>query len=178
MTTWPAASIPVFLDGYKPVQADFTSWIQNTLGFLTDGVVFRARQTTAQALAAGANTVEYQAIDEDPYGGWSASGTAEQPAYSWLAPYTGLYQVTVTTGYAASANWAQTGVLITGSLAVATQQGSPGISGPTAGAGGMVTVPMTGGADYVQVNVNLATAEDTVITAGSEPSVEIALISQ
>jgi len=177
VTTWPAASIPVFPAGYKPVQSDFTAWIQNTLGFLTDGVVFRARQTSSQALSGASNIMQYQAIDEDPYSGWSATATADQAAHSWLAPYTGLYQVTVTTGYAASANWAETGVLLTGVLTVAAQQGSPGISGPTAGAGGMVTVPMTGGADYVQVSMSIATAESTVITAGSEPSVEIALVS-
>lgn len=178
MSTWPAASIPVFPAGYKPQLADFTSWIQDTLGFCTDGVVLRARQTTTQALAAGQTTMEYQAIDEDPYTGWSAVTTSEQPAYSWLAPYTGLYQVTITTGFAASANWAIPGVLITGTLIDAAACATTGLTGLTCGAGGMVTVPMTGGADYLQMVMNLETAEDTVITAGSEPSVEIALLSQ
>jgi len=178
VTTWPAASIPVFPAGYKPVQSDFASWIQDTLGFLTGGVVFRARQTTAQALSGGANIMQYQAIDEDPYSGWSAVATGSQPAYSWLAPYTGLYQITVTTAFAASNNWTDAGALLTGTLITLSECATTNLSGVPAGAGGMVTVPMTGGADYLQVNVAVANADDTVITAGSEPSVEIALVSQ
>jgi hypothetical protein len=182
MTTWPAASIPVFRAGYAPVQADFTSWIQDTLGFLTDGVVFRARQTTAQALSGATNYMQYQAIDEDPYSGWSAAETPGQPAYSWIAPVTGLYEITVTTGFAPSSNWAQIGVFLNTTLIVAGIAGSAGIGGLDAGIGGTVTVPMTAaglyGGDYVQVNMHIQTAEDTVITAGSEPSVEITLISQ
>lgn len=177
MTTWPAASIPVFPAGYAPQQSDFTTWIQDTLGFLTDGVVFRGRQTSTQSLTSGVNTVlALQAIDEDPYSGWHPIGSGDVPQYAWLAPYTGLYRISVTCGFAAADNWCMPGFVITGTQVIIGELGS-NIDLPGGGSASAM-IPMTGGSDWVQATMFTAVTQNTVITAGSEPSVEITLVSQ
>ena len=176
MATFPPATVPVIPDGYSPLTADFNAWAQANLSFLAAGVLLRARQTTVQALAAGSQVLSFQAIDEDPYAGWSATATGSQPAMSWLAPVTGLYQVTITPGVASSANWVMAQAVITGVTVTLGEDATNGTGG--SGAGGMGTFAMVAGLDYLQGAVSVATAVNTVTGAGLQPSLEIALLSQ
>jgi hypothetical protein len=181
MTTWPAATVPVFPAGYAPDDTDFDTWIQSNFSFLTEGVVFRARRVAAQALAGppGGNTlIEFDTIDEDPYSGWSATATSVQPAWSWLAPVTGLYQVTFTFAVTAAVNNTEAEVWVSGNR-VRVSTAVCGTTGGGAGTGGMATVPMAAGQDYVQATADLSTTGESTLTgAGSQPSIEIALASQ
>ncbi len=177
MTTWPPATIPVFPDGYGPYPTDFNSWIQSNLSSLTSSVVFRGRQTAVQALAAGAVTaLNLQAIDEDPYGGWSAAGAGSQAAMSWLAPVTGLYQVTVVCMMASSSNWTLACSIVTGTFFFLREGGSSNVGGT--GIGGSGSFSLVAGLDYVQAGVDALVAVNTVVGAGFQSSMEIALLSQ
>ena len=81
---------------------------------------------------------------------------------------------------AAAANWCMPGFIITGTQVIMNELGSnidlPG--GGSASAMIPVTEGNAGGGDWLQATMFTAVTENTVITAGSEPSVEITLISQ
>ncbi|MGH3120144.1 MAG: hypothetical protein ACRDND_03790 [Streptosporangiaceae bacterium] len=174
----PPPVIPIFPAGYDPVTADFTGWVQDTFAFLTESVVFRGHQATSQSLASGANVLTYDTIDEDPYGGWSASVTGSQAAHSWLAPWTGTYEITVFCSNTAAAIWNTAGVQITGTLYEVTSDnlmpaGKPG------GAVGTFTVQLTGGVDYVQgISYTSATASTDVAVLGLQSTMEITYVSE
>ena len=72
------------------------------------------------------------------------------------------------------------GFIITGTQVIMNELGSnidlPG--GGSASAMIPVTEGNAGGGDWLQATMFTAVTENTVITAGSEPSVEITLISQ
>jgi hypothetical protein len=171
----PAAPVlPVFPAGWSPSQQDFTTWIRRSFRALTGRVVFRAQQTGSQSLTGGVFTpVAFGGVLEDPYGGWSATATAAQAAYSWLAPWTGYYQVTFGWSSAAGAGWADTAVAVTGGTPqVVSGAGAPASLG--GGGSGQVIVPMIGGADYLQFLAQPAsTVTNDTSTAGRYPWVEI-----
>jgi len=175
----PPTAVPVFVAGYEPVPSDFDGWVQTPFTFLTAGTVYRGVQEVpgGQALAAGSNVLSYDTVPEDPYGGWSAVATSSQPANSWLVPYTGTYEITVTAS-SSSAGWIGAGVQVSGGTAetgqnVPTPSGSPsGVSSAT------VTVQLTGGVDYIQGVLNCSASGSTdTATAGLQPSMEITYVS-
>lgn len=64
--------VPDFRAGVYEHGVDLNTSLRDALGFLTARCVFKARQTTTQSIASGTWTaITFQAIDEDPYGGWS-----------------------------------------------------------------------------------------------------------
>ena len=151
--------------------------IQAPLTFLTDSIVFRGHQTSSQNFTSGAYLVlNFDATDEDPYGGWSATSTGSQAAHSWLAPYTGWYQVTFTFSWTPStATYGRTAVLIDG-LTQYQLGGGDAYSGVT----GSYDVPLVGTVDYIQMQgvVEHTGLSTLVSTAGFQPSCEITFISQ
>lgn len=184
MTTWPQATVPTFAAGYAPQQADFTTWVRNNLAFQASKVMFRAQQqvpggqslsnSTFSLLNFGATAGD---ILEDPYGGWSTTATVNQPAYSWLAPYTGLYEVTLTVVTLSAAAWLGAAVELTGGAAQSVSNDSVP-SGNSGGCSGSLLVAMTGGYDYLQLGAAVSTTLTTDTTsAGRYPSAEIAYVS-
>jgi hypothetical protein len=176
--------VPVFPAGYFPETADFTGWVQNPFSFLAGGVVFRGQQEVSggQALSGSSYTIiAYDTIPEDPYGGWSATVTASQPANSWLAPWTGSYEVTVYTSTASAAIWVASGALLSGGAVTGVLQGEAVLapSGTFGGSCATFTVQLTGGADYIQGAAIVSAASSTVTSSpGRYPSMEITYVSE
>jgi len=178
MTAAPVA-VPSFLAGYAPAPSDFDSWIQTPFAFATGKVVFRGQQTnTGQSLSSGTYTViQLNSILEDPYGGYSSVATSAQPAWSWLAPYDGWYEVTVTVSILNVAAHLEPALLLSGT----TQYEAGAASTPASPSAGIVCapirVPMIGGLDYVQPQAWISAAATTEVGAGLNPVMEIAWIS-
>lgn len=173
MTTWPAASVPLFPAGYGPFPADLTAWITDNFGFLAQGPLFRAVQTTGggQALTSGFNVVAYNSVLEDPYSGWNAT------THAWTAPVTGLYEVTICGCVNGASIWVGGAVQVSGGNAI---QGSSDLSAAAVTGGGLasVLVPLTGGSDFVQGGFAVSAAATTdTSSAGRQPSMEISLVS-
>ena len=170
MTLYSPPSIPVFPAGFSPQAPDMDNWIQDSFGFLTAQVVFRAEQHTTQTLN-GFTPISYDTILEDPWSGWNAS------SFVWLAPFSGWYEVTL--GH---------------SIATATviTEAVPEISGITyemsevtctssteGGTSSSLLASMVGGIDYVQgVAWTSASVSIDVSAPGRYPWLECTFISQ
>ena len=177
------AAPPVIPAGYAPFQFDMTNYIANTLGWVSSLPLFRGQQQAAQSLSSS-SSLNFLAIGgtagdviEDPYGSWSHAGTSAQPANSYLAPYTGWYEVTITVLTAAQAMFLSAGVQVSGGTVqyLGNAQTPAGIAG---GCSGSVIVPCTGGADVIQagaiVSVNATTDASS---PGQLPTLSIAYVS-
>lgn len=177
MTLLPPPMVPVFPAGFGPAPSDMDSLIQDTLGFQTTGIVFRAHQTIGQSLTNGSYVnLKFDTVDEDPYGGWSSTSTGSQAANSWLAPYTGWFQVTFTWNYTpATSGYSESAVEIDGILTYDLGQ-----TATFSGGQGSYIVPLTGTVDYIQMQakINQNGLTTNVSTAGFQPSCEITFISQ
>ena len=172
MTLYAPPAVPGFPAGYGPLPADFNTWVQATLGFLTTSVVFRAEQTSAQTIGTGLTTLTFDTVLEDPYSGW-APGTNR-----WTAPYTGLYHVTVSCSIATAAIIFQTSLEVTGTTQYETTDVT--LSGLTLGGGNAAAiVPLIGGSDYVTGIAQASSSSPTDVSSpGRFPTMEIAFISQ
>lgn len=184
MTTFPQAMVPPFPAGYGPLPADMTAWVRNNFGFITTNTVFRAEQHAAAGQALSSATFDALQLDtilEDPYSGWAGSGGGTaQPAWSWLAPYTGWYEVSVTVPITAGAIWLSAAITISIGMGGVTQW-LDSILTPSATGGacsGAIVVPCAGGIDYIQAGTAVS-ANATTDTSGAAryPSVEITYIS-
>jgi len=178
VTLYAPPAIPAFPAGFGALPATMDSLIQAPLGFLATSIVFRAHQATTQSLTSGTFvTIKYDTIDEDPYGGWSATATGSQSAHSWLAPYTGWYVLEMTYNYTPTspATWSGAGFL---QDATALYQFGAQLS--YGGDGGAYILPLIGGTDYIefQAQINLAGLSTAVGSAGVQPSAEVSFISQ
>lgn len=164
----PPPAIPVFAG--NPTTALMDGWIENTLGFQTTGILFRAERHASQSLSAGYNVIQFDTILEDPYGGWNAS------TYEWVAPYTGWYEVTLTctVGVAAVtlAATVATPLMQARSSQIATGSAYPGI------ATGEFTVPLVGGISWAQGQTYVSAAATTNTTNGRYTTIEISFASQ
>jgi hypothetical protein len=170
MTNYAPPTIPAFPAGYGPLPADMDGWIQSTLGFCTNLVVFRAERHAAEACTAGFNTIEFDTVLEDPFSGWSTS------TYSWLAPYTGWYEITVTAIVSTSSIDVGPSVLVDGTYRYQTAMvGTPAFPG---GASAHYTVALTGSNDYVQGSTYTSATASLSATAGLYSSMEIVYISE
>lgn len=177
MTLYPPPLVPVFPAGYGPTPTDMNNWIQSTLGFQTTGIVFRAEQHTAQTTGTATFTVvNYDTIVEDPYGGWSASSTGNQPAHSWLAPYTGYYEVTITGCIATISTILESAVLQDGSVLWELDESPVGTF--FGGGCGHVVMSLDGGVDYIQGQIWTNTSTTMQSTLGRYSSIEISYVSQ
>lgn len=172
----PPPAEPVFPAGYGPVTADMQAWAAQVLGYCANGIIFRAEQTTGQSLTGGTYApLRYDSVLEDPFSGWSPTATSGQAAWSWLAPWTGVFRVTVgwtTTGVAGTCD---TAVGVTGVNPTQENGGSPSPAGLPGGNSASFDVSLIGGADYLQLlarcSANATT--DAAGGVGLRPYVEI-----
>jgi len=168
--------IPVFTAGLNPLPADFAGWVTAPAGFQTAGVVFRAQQTVTQTLTGSVNTVQYDAVLEDPYSGWNATG---MPANSWTPPFDAWYQAEAFVSINTTAVNLQLAITVNGSVSYTTNQVT--LSGGTSGgASAWAQVFLIGGQDYITVQATPSagsTPTDTT-SIGRYSQLGIILISQ
>jgi len=176
--TGTVPAVPQIPAGWYPDQADFDYWVTTPFSFLATPPVFRAQMQAAGTAASGWRAIPFDTILEDPYGGWSATATSSQAAYSWLCPAgcSGWYDVSVG-GLSANQGGASdligAAVYLDGSL---WQEAALvwADDGNTGGASGSIPVPLTGGSDYVQVYLYTTASVAYPATAGRYPYAEIA----
>jgi hypothetical protein len=178
----PVPPVPQVPAGWQPAQADFTTWITSPFSYLSQPAAFRAQLTTAQALTGGVfNKLQYNSILEDPYGGWSATATGSQPAYSWLCPAgcAGWYDVTMA-GFAASQSGSTeittTCVFLNGSLWLYASEDWASNGSTVSGTSGNLQVPLIPG-DYLEFNYFVNTTTTAAAVTAAYPSVELCWIS-
>lgn len=182
MTAPVVPAVPQVPAGWYPVQADFTAWVTTPFSFLASPVVFRGELHAATSwTAATATLAPLDTIDEDPWGGWSATSTGSQPAFSWLCPAgcSGLYEVTLTastTNPASMTDQVQAILYLDGSAYMVGGEGW-GVNGHESGVSGQVQVPLIGGVDYLQMYVYSTAGTSAPATAGQYPMMEIAWLS-
>ena len=174
-------AVPGIPAGWSPVVADFTTWVTSPFSFLAQRPVFRAHRAAAQSLTGGVyNLMQFDTVDEDPYGGWSAVTTGSQPAYSWLCPAggAGWYEATID-GFAnpqgSTNDQVVTTLWLNGSLwQVASGDWAP--QSVDCGSNGASQVPLVPG-DYVQAYVFVSVSVSTPTTAGQLPAMELSWVS-
>lgn len=178
----PVPPVPQVPAGWGPVQADFDLWVTNSFSFLSQPACFRAQHQAAQALTGSAFSVQHlDTVLEDPYGGWSATATGSQPAWSWLCPAGcgGWYEASLTAQAASqgagTTNQLLAAIALNGAL---WQYGADDWAPASAPGGscGSVQVPLIPG-DYVQMWVFATAAVSTPTTAGEFPSMELTWVS-
>ena len=166
---YPPPPLPAFIAGYGPQQADFGGWVQESFGYITGQMLFRAQQQVAQSISATTFTpVTFDTVLEDNFGGWSAVPTASQPANSWLAPYSGWFRVIFRFTCAAGSHWLDAAISVSGGFPLEESAGVLGPSAQPGGAGCSVIIPMIGGTDYVQL---MAWGSTTLTTLVANPGV-------
>lgn len=178
----PAPPVPQVPAGWGPVQADMDLWVTNSFSFLSQPANLRASRAAAQPLTGGSfNVVQFDTIAEDPYSGWSATTTANQPAWSWLCPAGcgGWYEASLS-AQAASQGSGTTNQLVAAIALNGTvyQYGSDDWAPASApgGSSGPVQVPMLPG-DYLQMWVLTTASVSTPTTAGELPAFELTWVS-
>ena len=161
---YPPPPLPAFIAGYGPQQADFGGWVQDSFGYITGQMLFRAQQEIAQSISATTYTaITFDTVLEDNFGGWSSVPTASQPANSWLAPYTGWFRVTFRFTCTSSVKWLDAAVSVTGGFPLEEAAGVLTPLSQPGGAGCSVIVPMIGGTDYVQCMAWSSTSATTIV---------------
>lgn len=165
----PPPPVPVFAG--DPTPAIMDTWIQDSLGFQTTSILFRAERHASQALTASAyNIIAFDTILEDPYSGWN--GTSHQ----WVAPYTGWYAGWFTsTITAAVMAIAPTIATTAGQLRGAEQVCSATFPGM---ASASFIVPLVGGTGWIQGQTYTSATGTTNTVNGRYTTIEIAFVSQ
>jgi hypothetical protein len=165
--------IPVFSAGVGYQAPALDVLVQNSLGFQTAGIVFRAVQKTTQAITGSTfTTLTMDTVLEDPYSGWS-SGSNE-----WLAPFTGWYEIT--TGWSClAANATIEAVIAISGLQYELEEITV-TTAITGGAGASLgPVPLVGGQDFVQAQAwSSAGVSTSTASNGRQPWMEITYVSQ
>jgi hypothetical protein len=147
------------------------NWIQGPLTFQATGIVFRAERHASQPLTAAANTiVQYDAILEDPYAGWNAT------FFRWQAPYTGWYEVTITSTVSSATLVMSALVQTPESFIRLSEAGANGVL--FGGAAGSQIVPLIGGSDWVKGATYVSAAATTNTVNGRYSTIEISFVSQ
>lgn len=181
MTPPAVPAVPQVPAGWRPDRADMDLWITAPFSFLAQPAAFRAQLTTAQGLSGGfLNLMQFNAVLEDPYGGWSATATSAQPAWSWMCPAgcAGWYEVTMSgfsVNQGSSTAELATVLFLNGSI---WQYGSGdwAVNGTDSGTSGVVQVPLAPG-DYVQAFLFSTASVSTPGVAGQFPSIELTWVS-
>jgi len=168
---------PDFVAGMSTVPSDWDGWLLANFAAISQPALFRAVLTTGQSLSIGFNQLHFNSILEDPYGGWSAVATGSQAAFSWLAPWTGFYEVTVSPVIAAVAAGLEASMLLSSSTRY--ELGASGTSSTVPGGiCGSMIVPLNGGLDFVQGEAWVSAAVSLVSGVPSEyTSMEICFVS-
>jgi hypothetical protein len=182
----PPPGGPVIPAGLAPhgdkLTADLNQLITNPMAFCTAGIFARLRQSAGtQSLTSGAHTViNYDTVDEDPYGGWSAGNTPTRPAWSWQPPAgcSGWYNIVVSASLASVPSDAVLRPAVSVSGAVQYATGSSVLSTSAPGIlPGSARVYLLGGVDYVQGTPYFASgsgSQMTSNTAGFQSLLQIA----
>lgn len=161
--------VPVFTAGSDPLPADFNRWVQAPFAALTGKVVFRAAKTNAQSLSSGYNTVAFNSIIEDPYGGWSSANNAWSPPSAW----NGTYVVKVGVWCAALSGGRLLSVIgLNGSTLYQLNGAWTNGSLPN-GACGEAPVQLIGGQDQVSGIAWVSAASSVSTTTGQQCTMEI-----
>lgn len=173
MTLPAPPAIPSFATGFTDTTpAYFDGLVQAPLSFLAGQVVFRAHQTSGQALTTSFEFITYDTVDEDPYSGWSGS------AFAWTPPYTGWYSVTTTCSVSTASVSLRVAVGQTGTL---LYEGTGALlAGAVLGEGSAAAVVLlAGGTDFItgQALASGACSTDTS-SPGRFPSLEITYYAQ
>lgn len=175
-----APAIPGIPAGYGPVQADMDAWVTTPFSFLATPVAFRGSLAGGQSISAGGTFAHLDTISEDPYGGWSATATGSQAAFSWLCPAgcSGFYEVTLTsfTGSQTPPQVIAARLVVSGVLWTEGARSEAGSAG-TNGCSGWSEVPLLGGVDYVQLFIYSSGAVSVPTSTGQLPTMEIAWVS-
>lgn len=173
-------SVPSFPAGYGPLPTDLNNWVSVPLGFNTAKTTLRVAQPSGgQALGASAyTTIQFPAAIEDPYSGWVVSATSQQPAWSYLAPYDGVYEVTVCVSVGAVVTLLEPVVQVSGNV-IYEMAACNGTSANAPMITGSVRVALVGGVDYVQ-GLAWSSAAATTSTTGvsRECSMEIVYVGE
>lgn len=168
----PPPAIPSFAAGYGYTPTFMDALVQAPLTFLCSQIVFRAHDTSNQALSTSFSNLTYDTVDEDPYSGWNAS------SHQWLAPYTGWYSVTVTCSVATAGVSLRVAV---GQSGAAQYEGTGALlAGAVLGEGSAAAVVLlAGGTDFItgQALASGACSTDTS-SPGRFPSLEITYYAQ
>jgi len=160
--------------------ADLNNLIISPLLFCATGIFARLRQAASpQTLATGATTmIAFDTTDEDPYGGWSASATSTQAAYSWQPPSgcSGWYHVHVTLslGTVPADAVLRPVVYVTGMPQFCVE--TPKAPNSPLVTSGSAYVYALGGADYIQAGAAYSSAsgnEPTSVTTGYQSVMDI-----
>jgi hypothetical protein len=177
-TTTPAPAPPQIPAGYAPFPADFTSWVTTPFSFLASTTLFRGQLQGVEALS-GWTLAKLDTVLEDPYGGWSATGSGSQGAWTWQCPAGcgGWYEITLTGMSNAQSGTAEvwTALYVDGSP-YQVASGSLGSVTTASGSSGTLALPLLPG-DYVGMYIYSSGAVNTPATAGRYPGMEIAWIS-
>ena len=170
MTLYSPPLIPVFPAGFAPQASDMNNWIQDSFGFLTAQVVFRAEMRTTQVLN-GFTPILYDTVLEDPYSGWNAS------SHVWTAPFSGWYEVTLNHSIATATVITEAVPEISGTTYEMSEVSCT--SSTEGGTGASLLASMVGGIDFVQgVAWTSASVSIDVSSAGRVPWIEVTFISQ
>ncbi len=174
--TFSPPAVPVFPAGYGPLPADFNAWVQATLGFQSQGVIFRAEQHTAQAFGIGSTIITYDTVLEDPF---FAAGTAgwQSATSKWIAPFSGLYRVTLTNVVAIVGSVIGATVSISGVTSYILSQNQVGAA-LKGGCCGSALVPLIEGTDFVQGVIGTSVAATASTVNGLYCTIEISYESQ
>src|SRR5260370_42086454 len=79
---------PVFAAGFPYLNTDMNNGVRQPLAFCSQKTLFRARQTTLQAIGVVNTTLTSWTVDYDPQSGWVGGS-------NWyLVPFTGFYETT------------------------------------------------------------------------------------
>ena len=170
-------AIPAFPAGYGPLASDMDTWVQATLGFYAQGILFRGIQAVSESLTSGSfKTLSWDTVLEDPTGSYSATATGSQSANSFLAPWTGWYEITFGWSYGpAGLTDSQSALLIDGTTSY--HLGQIGLA-QACGLGSFI-IPLVGTVDYVEMQAFVSSSglSTTVSAAGLQPACEISFVS-
>ena len=168
--TLPAPGAPVFVAGAAPQVSDMTSLVTTPFTFCSVGVAARLEQRTVQAIAATTLTViSFDTVLEDPYSGWNAGSN------SWLAPFSGYFEVTLTVGTAAVNGTVAASVVVTGNQYTMGEIATPSTNEGNATCS--FIVPMIAGFDFIQGEVFATSAVNTSTNVGLRSCMEIRFVS-
>jgi hypothetical protein len=167
----PLPAVPVFIAGQPQTASTMTALITTPLTFCTDSILMRVQQNASQSIPATTLTViHFDTLLEDPYSTWNATN------WSFTAPFTGYYEVTLGVCTGIVNGTLASSVLISGTTQftlneVATPSTNPAYSCCT------FIVPMVGGLDFVQGQVFASAAVSTSAAISFQSTMELKFIS-
>jgi hypothetical protein len=171
-------AIPVFPAGYRPLPADFATWVTGTLGFQAQTPATRVTQETSQSITSATTVIQYDTILESNAGTWLTASSGSIPAWSFVPAFTGWHQAEIFCSVTAGSLNLMVAALIDGVTSYASNQVE--LSSSASGGGqAFAWVYLIAGEDYLQGTVTPSTSTATDITSpGRYPSLSVIFFSQ